>query len=923
MHEAMRLDPTEEGTTVPRRARAARWGKTALWAVLISIVTGLLLPAPVWGQQGGIRRLGALPHPKLGNAVGGVPGIVAVDSAARRMYAAAPTNTGGQVIVEYDLTRRIPTVRREAPIEWLYSPHRTRVGLDTAGGRLFFIDAPTDFDQGGDSCPHSLCSYLRVFNLRTFRVEATYELSSLIPNFFAQGLTYSADDGLLYLIGSSTGTLTRLVETLPAVPFWPLTIAAFDPDGGRPVWWKVIPQCQRPVSGTSSGAVIARSPYQNALYVACVRPDPIDVTINGPGQSGLVRVWFTPRADLAGAAAFPVEFFPISGAYTTGEGIKGKAHYDPVADRFYLTSTATLTPGAWVFDGRESAWVGFIPAIRAELAGIGVDPGSGHVYMRSGSIPPSLIVADGRSTPVSQGSVYPFAPDPAYIETDPLTRRVFVPSTERTGRRQVLVLLDETEKAPLAAQTDYDGLTTDVPEGPNTEATYSGSLNGYGSRFVLVGGTGGITTSPGYTLSNEQIPDSGLGLPGPTVWDHGVVLGLPPGDRGTILGHVGSVDVRNSGAAASAQAVTPDSQTANDYINKQHEVLTQLGQDEDSAQPWPWPVAVCLDGEGKPSAPDESGAGTVAKASCDLKKEEATASSSAGDVVLAEGMSIGSSSFRGSAVRTPGEGIVTTATSVARDIRISVPGAGALTIGRITAIARTSARGRPGTSGVQWARDIDHVAIHDSSGKPIFSCATSCDTRAVEDAVREWAGIKIAIKFPTPRTRKTPGGAFAEIQKTSGAYYDGFVVNNDETFSSPAAEILVYNDYGERSRLLIQLAAIQASSIYGISVNAADSGPAPELPPLPPPVGEIIPPGLPVAPPPAAPPPARGGSILERLVETSRFLIRSPGDALLISLIASLSLGAAVTFWRRRNLLGLLDDFGLATGAGRRAPDTH
>ena len=655
-----------------------------------------------------------------------------------------------------------------------------------------------------------------------------------------------------------------------------------------------------------------------------MRADGLAAFYNYPGQSGLVRVWFTPRADLHAAALFPVEYFPISGTYTNGSGVSGQAEHDPVADRFYMLSQSILTPGAWVFDGRTSAWVGFVAAAAQDDNTMGVDPASGRLYMATGTTTPEpgrvfrgLIVTDGRTTPVAQGRVVPL-PEilSAYnILTDSKTRRLFIPvESRRAGYSQdLLVMVDETTTSSPAAATDYDDLTTDVPEGPNTEATYSGSINGYGARFVVVGGTGGITTSTGSALNEARIPPDPT-PPLPMVWDRGYLLGLAPGDRGTFLGHVGSIDVRGSGAAASAQAVTPDAQTANDYINKQNETFKQLGDDAREPQPWPWPVAVCLDGDGKPVAPDQSGVGTEAKASCDLKNATAEARSAVGGLVLSEGMSIGSSSFDGSAVRTAGEGIMTTATAVARDVRITVPEAGTLTIGRIKAVASTSAQGRRGSARVEWTRDIDHVAITDASGKPVFSCATQCDTSAIEAAIHEWAGAKIAIKFPTPRTRATPGGAFAEVQKTDASYYDGFVVNNDETYSTPAAEILVYNDYGERSRLLIQLAAIQASSIYGISVIPADLG-LPDLPTLPPPVGDILGPSVPLPPPVLVPPPAQGGSLLERVIRSSRFLVRSPGDALLIALIATLSLGALAACWRRRSLLGLLDDFGSGGGS--------
>lgn len=892
------------GRVVRDHLRVDPWRAIARWSLLLSLISAVLMPLHAQADTGGLRRVGVLPW-----ATKDAPNPVAVDSVARRMYGYSAKDNK---IVEYNLTPSVPTVRRVSEV--LVPPvtlaaGKARWALDSTHHRLYYLDLGFP--------PECLCPFIRVFDLQTLKVQASYNLGILMPHVAPAGLTYSAADHLVYLTGAVIGDPTNgAVGTL--VPYYPLAMGAFDPERGSAVWSKVIPQCLHPMSSFPGGAIIARSRYQNALYTGCVRADAFGANVNFPGESGLVRVWFNPHADLAEAATFPVEYFPISGSYSGGEGVTGLSDYDPEADRFYMLSQSTLTPGVWAFDGRGSAWVGFVAADDEHTSHLGVDPRSGHLFVDSGEAgndpARGLIVADGRATPISQGRVFPFTfyNKGVVILTDPSTGRLFLPvkGVKPGHQTDILVVADQTPTSPPETPDDHDTLTTDVSEGANTEATYSGSLNGFGSRVALVGGTGGITTSTGYTLNEQSVPLDPT-PPVPMIWDHGYVLGLPPGDRGVFLGHVGLIDVRNSGASASAQAITPDSTTSNDYTNKQREVYKQLGASDDNVRPWLWPAAVCADGEGKPTSPDTSSTGTVAKASCDLKNVKADARAAAGEFVVGDAVSIGSSSFDGSSVRTAGEGIVTTAKALARDIRIVIPGAGTLTIGRITATARTVAHGRRGTARVQWSRDVEHLAVVDPSGNSVFSCAKDCDTSAIEAALREWAGAKIAIKFPTPRTRATPGGAFAEVQKNDAAYYDGLVVNNDETYSSPAAEILLYNDYGERSRLLIQLAAIQASSIYGISVLPSDSGLVPDLPPLPPPVADLVGPVSPPPPPPVyTAPPAQGGSLLERLVSTSRFLIRSPGDALMIGLIATLLLGAVTASLRRRSLLGLLDDFG-------------
>ena len=888
-------------SSVTRRVASAG----ALLAILLAIIPS----GAAHAEDGGLAVLGELAYPTRD-----VPTPVVVDDASRRMYAVSGFE---RKIVEYDLTPRVPTVRRVGTISPLtLSPGAWRWALDPIRHRIYYLD-------DGGQCP--ACQYIHVLDLKTLNEIASYNLTQLIPHFIPEGLTYSSADRLLYMLGSVPGDpIHGQVAGGSFVPYLPAAVAAFDPDAGSAVWWKVIPQCLHVFTNVNSGATIARSRYQNALYIGCVRLDP-NGTVSTPGESGLVRLLFTPRANVAQAALFPIDFFPISGTYSNSQDVTGIGDFDPVAERFYMLSVSELTPGAWVFDGRDSAWVGFLAGVTfgshsGAPQALGVNPRSGHVLMDTGldSNHRGLIISDGRATPVPQGRVFPsfVSTQAGNLLIDPTTSRVFETATlTSNGTNRLFALEDDTPRAAPTPSVSYDTLTTDVPEGPNTETTFSGSLNGYGSRVMLVGGTGGVVTSEAPALDEEPpIGASTLSVQGPDVWDRGSVLGLGPGDRGLFFGHVASIDVRGSGAAASAQAITPDPTTTADFTNEQNGVNQTLGQPDGQTQAWPWPAATCLDGGGKPANPDTSGTGTEAKANCDLQGQKGSAISSIGDITLSDGISIGGSSFDGSAVRTAADGIVTTATAVARDIRISVPGAGALTIGRIEAVARTSAHGRHHTAAVEWTRDIQHVTIVDASGKPIFSCATQCDTSAVEDAVHTWAGMKIAIRFPTPLTMATPGGAFGGVQKATAQYYDGFVVNDDDTLSSPAAEITAYNDYGQRSRVLIQLAAIEASSTYAISVLPPNSifQPPPSI--VVPPVGDILGPKVSqILPPPPPPPATHQGSLLERVIRSSRLLVRSPGDALLIALVATLAIAAGAACLRRRSLLGLLDDFSAGT----------
>jgi hypothetical protein len=131
------------------------------------------------------------------------------------------------------------------------------------------------------------------------------------------------------------------------------------------------------------------------------------------------------------------------------------------------------------------------------------------------------------------------------------------------------------------------------------------------------------------------------------------------------------------------------------------------------------------------------------------------------------------------------------------------------------------------------------------------------------------------------------------------------MANDEPGRAAPAMQITVFNDGDEKSRILIQLAAIQSSSIYGISAIPPDQfGPGAE--PLPIPTGGIV------LPPPAVLgdqiiPPVAGGPIV-RIGETAFFLIRSPKEALLLGLTVLLFGAAIASAWRRRVLVRRLGE---------------
>lgn len=851
--------------------------------------------------------LGALPLPP--HAEGISP--ILVDSVNRRLYARIGLNSGGaptRRVFEYDLASVIPKLVRSGP--WPVAEgaaftglSSNTVALDAEHKRAFILD-----NQQGGECP--ACSLVRFWDLTTLTVKPeTWNLTTLVPNFAALGITYSAQDKRLYAVGTLAGQAAQFMSQVVGPPVLPTAVVAVDTVTGELAWMRPIPECQHPaVVHPGQGASIFRSKRLSALYVPCIRPEPgVFGAGTYPGQSALIRLWIKPDAAVTDALNFRREVFPISGVYYNGSSNNGLSVFDEAADRVAMLNQSSGTSGAWVFDGLLSAWVGFVPAEDNTNYQLGVDQGTGHLYMRHGqggdgsfnSTDP-ILVTDGRATPVPQGDLFPsgIQNTTQWIRTDPITRRVFFQVVGlRPGvppRTRVLVFKDHLPSAEPDRPLDYDGLTSDVEEGPGTLAIFQGSVKGFGARASLVGGYSGVL-SPLYQSVSARI----------------LIPGVKPAPRSFILGRAASLDLSSVSAGAAAQAVAPDTVSADEYESYRKDLGTRAGGAGSSVTEqlsWPWPAAVCIDAEQNATEDKKEASIGRSTVSCDLKAGRVTVSTISGRAVL-EGISLDGGSFVSTAARTQ-EGTVTEATATSRGVEINLTGVGRLSIGRVASTVRTVAHGRKGTAAVRWTREIDGVLLTDASGKALFRCPEACSPEAVADAVNENIGERVRVVVPDAEKIATPRGAFAGIRETKSAYFDGLVVNDDDSRAVPALELLIINDTAEKSRLDIQLAAIEASSIYTISLLPQEGGlsgpPLVEVPAIPQ-VPDLAPPSLgqgPLGPPPLA---LGGRTPTLSTTRSSIFGVRSGADALFLSLICLLIIATVAGGVRRHRFAALLN----------------
>ena len=868
----------------------------ALVVTLLVVFSGFGQPVLAVGPKP-IQNLGELPRVPADKEVKGETlqrKIIAVDVQRRRMYYVFVRSNVAH-LVDYDISKTIPRPLSDSLVPDLSrntGPYLT--ALDTRRQLLYFVDPYSDSSAVGTT--------LQVFDIAKHKEQSSWSIQASAPGFIATGIVYAPQDDRAYLIGRlSTQAFLENASSVGAIPVAPTAVVALNLKARSVAWIRPVTECVQPLSGLGTGSFIARSGIHDALYFFCIPSGLPSITV--PGGTGLVRLTIAPNATQGQAVGFGVEFFPVSGSYfsSPNAGIVGIDH---PSDRVFVQSVSTDTPGAWVFDGRISAWVGLIAAPDSFDYFLGINEGNGHYYITP-NVSRYIVLSNARMTPPPQGDVYKDLLAQGQVVTDPLTRRLFVGlQTKNVLTDRFYVLNDNTPDPEQDVPINYDDLTTNIDEGPSTIAAFSGSIDGFGARAFLVGGTGGAQSPVGSDLVNTVL-DFYKVVP-KSIQEHLFTPAVQKGDRGLYLANVAGLDLRDSGASSSAQAVAPDDATDSEYGTYVNFVASTPANAAADSLKWPYQAAVCLDGGGSPMNPKENNA----EAKCDLSQDEASAATSMSALALGP-LTIASASFDSTASRSPDTGVTTTTHALARGIDISLPPVGSISIGRILATATTIAHGRPGSAKVMYVRTIEDVVIKDGTGHVVYSCPSGCDPQQVADRVNTTLGAKIRMDVPEVEEISTPRGAFSTARKSLRDYLAGQAQNNDDSRAVPAIQLTINNDSADKSRIQVQLAAIEASSIYGISLLTE------------PPLGDQIVPPISVNPPPIPPLPVPnqggggqgtvgnlGGGYSTRLLGGAFLLARSPRDIAIVLLIFAVIAGAIMSAYRRHSLIKHLEEEG-------------
>lgn len=849
-----------------RATRRAGWRRIGATVVALVAVLGVLVgPASLpqaSAQSPGLEVLGELPIPPCDDSRG--PGqvninVIDIDADARRLY--TKTDCGDDRIVVYDISTEIPTVALVGPpIDTeirTWTSYTVRIAPEL--GQIFVLG----LGGAGDVI------VIEIFDLETLEHITTWRMTEeKTRGFVPLGLDYDHDRGRIYLVGTFEASLlvhsalrAQLVGSGGTVPN--AAIVAVDAGSGDQIWVNPLRGCDSPLRSEFHGALVAMSAVRPMLYAFCAAGSAGD---QPHGQGGIIRLDVSDQGDTEGLADFPSEFFPVSGDYTSGDGV---AALERNSERFVAHSLSEDTHGAWVFDGERSSWVGFVASPDNTNAYYGLDPVSGKHYMAGGETigtDTSFInVTDVGATPVPQGRLFdeirsssPWAKDVAgslpfrgNIMVDPPTGRLFAQffgkDDEVGNLRGALVLRDTTPPITPRTPLDLDTLTHDLPD-DEARLEFSASGSGFGAQYVQVGGWENVYTR----LNLHSVIESNLDNLAPVPRSN--PANLKYGSRGATMSLVEGVGIASSGSSATAIATQPDDNTPADAETKQNDATNEVdeaiepvdvdetadetvdsvedevdgeGNEEEEADEVG--RVTCLDGNGEEALEFEDGAEAApayAVVRCDLENLETTAHAHFSGGSGGGGLVVSDTSFDGETYRDPERGVVAESEAVAEGIFFGEADVGGFGIDRVTATATTWANGLDGTSHVKWVRTVEGARTFaaDGTASEPESCTTIVesgketveegDCESLAEQLNELIPNRFELKFPLPEVEATPGGAFARVQEKESEYLNGLRTNNDERRVVPGMEMTVFSDGPQRGRLWVQLAAVEARAKF-------------------------------------------------------------------------------------------------------------
>lgn len=675
-----------------------------------------------------------------------------------------------------------------------------------------------------------------------------------LDQFYVQGLAYYAPTNKIHLIGAAQSDKVARGNVLVLDNKYAQTILIRQMDfASRKIDWEVDVR----YLGCDAVQDIVHPPfigrYGDNVFSYCYAVQDSPEGLQGyalriPLDNERPRAGSDGRADIRRTATLPNFLYPI---------------LDPGSGRILLlTSDAESANGdaVWAYDGANERFFGVIASGVVGAAGVsgattyaGLNPETGRTYLMTSA---GMLVADARHSPLPAGLSYPVLrevrrqnPGP-FIAVAPRLHRLFVP----VKGRGFVVLRDDVPEPPPPPDVDPDSGTADIPEVPGkTSSVYSGAGTAFGLHALVTGGIPRIINNRDpFCVGTVAVFVNDKDDLGRCAADQI----LTSGNRELFLAatEVELGSETGAGAEATGGAFSnKDSATDADFkrlgsceaeliSSKTGELAAKIGQPPPESPPdaytefcagsklsifgggtrgtdgkgFPIPLSACEDFGEKPTSgyqlrtADGLPWHSMASSSvvCNAKRGFSHAESATNGFAWPDPtkplISVSRTTSE-STTQLTGEGTITTIKAEANGIRI-----GDVSIGRVTSTATTVAHGRSGSTDARFTRGINQV--HGAG----IDC-DKCDYQTVIDQLNQALGLRLNFSTPGAEEIKTPKGYQAIVIKDSATRDSDRAVNDDDTYTVPGLQVVFYNDGKEgRSRLVLQLAGVQAESRYGI-----------------------------------------------------------------------------------------------------------
>lgn len=767
--------------------------KQAVSLAACLMILAALAPRSAVGAESGVSVLGSFNY----------KGPLYADPRGRLLYQVSRGLGSVVDIMDLDTLEVRRTV--ELPVSyggWIGGggTHRpaTLAAVDSFRHRLF---VPYLIDGLSGSAPSAGVAVLDgpSGNVSSFALRSPEGAPMLSASYGIEAMAYWGPENLLYLLyaparGSAPGRLY---------------VQEVDAATGNARWSFEIPGCSDLFADNSFMPPFGRG--GNNIYIGCIA--------GGHDRGFLAASGLVPTASIGTGTVIKI---PLRGNQPSGGALAfaapdavSRGLFDSASERMFLEGGLGFLE---VFDGTHETWVGLVRSGKTQL---GINPELGRIYLCYKKDSGGVSVTDAAvATPVPFARDFPVVDCDSSlerIETDPVTGRVFVKSSDRKWT----VLEDRVVKFESEPRIDYDSGAENIQESPGvTRSSFAGDASGYGTRLIWVRGPLGTFDNVSALLGSIM-----RGL-----FADETDLRFQESSRFVTLGNVSQVNVTTDGVRAGAISADRDNRFHEDLEN-----LRQYPYNPSDEPRWRYETSICRAFGGDTDLANDQHQGDfggTSTVSCDLEVSRSTANATAPQLVSSPILSVGEAYSEIDVHRDPERGIVATVESVSRNVNI----AGSLFIAEARAVLTSWAGGHPAEAGTSYDRTFSGIKLLGSDGNPIWECSQECIPQQAISVINQLIGPRMIARLPEPDPELidgTPKGTTASFRQNYWQLQEQRVLFDkpESDLTMPALEVTVNGNVFSNSGYVVQLAGVSATTAYRI-FSIPQAGAFPSIPPM-------------------------------------------------------------------------------------------